>query len=99
MAGVCLAKIGGLAEFPYGIGMSVGIAALGILLQFAINKPAYEEEKIGETEEAREKDLEDTVLGERDTFEEYKVEYEEDQEEKKRADVVRQRLREKKTQD
>ena len=41
LAGMSLAKIGGLAEFPYGIGMSAGFAILSLLIQFAINKPKY----------------------------------------------------------
>lgn len=44
MGGVALAKIGGMAEVPYGIGMSVGLAVLGMLIQFAINKDDGEEE-------------------------------------------------------
>ena len=44
IAGVSLSRLGGLAEFPYGIGLSAGFALLGMLIQFAINKPHNEEE-------------------------------------------------------
>lgn len=44
MAGVSLAKLGNLADIPYGLGMSVGFAVLGMLIQFAINKPDSNEE-------------------------------------------------------
>lgn len=43
MAGMSLAKLGGLADFPYGIGLSAGFAALGMLIQFATNRVKYEE--------------------------------------------------------
>lgn len=44
LAGFSIAKIGGLEQFPYGIGMAVGIALLGILIQFAINKDRYDDD-------------------------------------------------------
>ena len=44
MSGVSLAKLGNLEEIPYGLGMSVGFAVLGMLIQFAINKPVSDEE-------------------------------------------------------
>ena len=44
IAGVSLGRLGGLAEFPYGIGLSAGFALLGMLIQFAINKPHSEDE-------------------------------------------------------
>ena len=44
MAGVSLAQLGNLADIPYGLGMSVGFAILGMLIQFAINKPVSDEE-------------------------------------------------------
>lgn len=50
MAGFSLAKLGGLANIPYGLAMSVGFVALGMLLQFVINKPEYEEEEDEEEE-------------------------------------------------
>lgn len=43
MAGMSLAKLGGLADFPYGIGLSAAFAALGMLIQFATNRVKYEE--------------------------------------------------------
>ena len=45
MAGFSLGKLGGLANVPYGLAMSVGFVALGMLLQFVINKPEYEEDE------------------------------------------------------
>ena len=44
IAGVSLGRLGGLDEFPYGIGRSAGFALLGMLIQFAINKPHSEDE-------------------------------------------------------
>ena len=44
MAGVSLAQLGNLADITYGLGMSVGFAVLGMLIQFAINKPVSDEE-------------------------------------------------------
>lgn len=52
MAGMSLAKLGGLADFPYGIGFSAGFAALGMLIQFATNRSKYEEEPEEEEEAA-----------------------------------------------
>lgn len=51
MAGVSLAKLGNLADIPYGLGMSVCFAVLGMLIQFAINKPASDEEEQDPDEE------------------------------------------------
>ena len=45
MAGISLAKIGDLADFPYGLGLSAGFAVLGMLIQFAINKSHEEDEE------------------------------------------------------
>lgn len=45
MSGFSLAKLGGMQEFPYGALMGVGFAVLGMLIQFAMNKPQYEEEE------------------------------------------------------
>ena len=56
MAGISLAKIGDLADFPYGLGLSAGFAVLGMLIQFAINKSHEEEE---EDEEEEEEDVEE----------------------------------------
>ena len=44
MAGVSAAKLGGLADFPYGLGMSAGIAILGMLVQFATNRRKNDED-------------------------------------------------------
>lgn len=45
MSGFSLAKLGEMQEFPYGALMGVGFAALGMLIQFAMNKPQYEDEE------------------------------------------------------
>ena len=45
MAGMSLAKIGGLADFPYGIGLSAAFAVLGMLIQFATNRSRYKEDE------------------------------------------------------
>lgn len=44
LAGLSIAKIAGLAQFPYGVGMAAGIVILGMLIQFAINKDRYDED-------------------------------------------------------
>lgn len=54
MAGVSLAKLGNLADIPYGLGMSVGFAIIGMLIQFAINKPAADDEDDMDDEDIRE---------------------------------------------
>lgn len=54
MAGVSLAKLGNLADIPYGLGMSVGFAIIGMLIQFAINKPAAADEDDMDDEDIRE---------------------------------------------
>lgn len=53
MAGMALAKLGGLAEFPYGVGLSAAFAALGMLIQFATNKKKYIDEYEEEEEYAK----------------------------------------------
>lgn len=45
MAGFSLAKLGGLADIPYGLGLSVACALLGMLIQFATNRRRVEEEE------------------------------------------------------
>ena len=50
MSGVSLAKLGNLEDIPYGLGMSVGFAVLGMLIQFAINKPVSDEEYAAQDE-------------------------------------------------
>ncbi|MDO5136729.1 MAG: DUF4203 domain-containing protein [Eubacteriales bacterium] len=44
LSGFSIARLGGLSEIPYGIAMSAGCAILGMLIQFALNRPVYEEE-------------------------------------------------------
>ena len=56
MAGVSLAKLGDLADFPYGLGMSVGFAIIGMLIQFAINNPASDNEEDLDDEQDSEQD-------------------------------------------
>ena len=38
MAGFSLARLGNMADIPYGVGLSVGFALLGMLIQFATNR-------------------------------------------------------------
>ena len=56
LAGLSIAQMGGLAQFPYGIGMAVGIALLGMLIQFAINKDRDEEEESEDEDEPYEEE-------------------------------------------
>ena len=56
MAGVSLAQLGHLDNIPYGVGMSLGFGVLGILIQFAINKPQVEQEVEEEMIEVAEQD-------------------------------------------
>ena len=51
MAGVSAAKLGGLADFPYGLGMSAGFAILGMLIQFATNRRKRDEDDAAEDED------------------------------------------------
>lgn len=54
MAGVSLAKLGGLPDIPYGIVLSIAFALLGMLIQFATNRRRtddYEEDEIVEEKE------------------------------------------------
>ena len=51
MAGVSAAKLGGLADFPYGLGMSAGFAILGMLIQFATNRRKRAEDDEAEDED------------------------------------------------
>ena len=45
MAGISMAKLGGLADIPYGLGLSVACALLGMLIQFATNRRRVIEEE------------------------------------------------------
>ena len=52
MAGVSLAKLGGLEDIPYGILLGIAFAVLGMMIQFATNRRKYyEDEEEDETEE------------------------------------------------
>lgn len=51
LAGLSIAKIAGLAQFPYGVGMAAGIVILGMLIQFAINKDRYEDDEEDDEDE------------------------------------------------
>lgn len=50
MAGLSAAKLGGLADFPYGLGLSVGFTLLGMLIQFATNRSRPDDEDEDEEE-------------------------------------------------
>ena len=68
MAGISLAKLGNLADIPYGLGMSIGFAVLGILIQLAINKPQTEEEQEDgeeETDEVQDRTHQEKISQER----------------------------------
>ncbi len=76
MAGMSLAKLGGLADFPYGIGLSAGFAALGMLIQFATNRVKYEEPEEYEEPVLRKKKIQNeqrTYKGESRGYEEIPV--------------------------
>lgn len=61
MAGMSLAKLGGLADFPYGIGLSAAFAALGMLIQFATNRKKYIDDDQEDDEEDYEEELREPV--------------------------------------
>lgn len=44
LAGYSLARLGNMEEIPYGVGFSIGFAILGMLIQFATNKPRDNED-------------------------------------------------------
>lgn len=52
LAGLSLAQLGSLPEIPYGIAMSAGFAALGMLVQFALNKPEKDSEETDTDDDA-----------------------------------------------
>lgn len=51
MSGISLTKLGNLSDIPYGLGMSVGFAILGMLIQFSINKSVSNEGKTDDKED------------------------------------------------
>ena len=53
LAGVSLAQLGGLAQFPYGVGIAAGIAILGIAIQFAINRERDDDDEDEEKPEEK----------------------------------------------
>lgn len=59
LAGFSLSRLGSLAEFPYGIGLSAGFAIMGLLIQFATNRKEDEEEEAAEEAEAQKKGQDD----------------------------------------
>lgn len=75
LAGISCARLGGLEEIPYGVGMSIGFALLGMLIQFATNK-TREEEAEEEPEPGKERDLEAEEF--LDDLEEFDDEWKED---------------------
>lgn len=48
LSGFSMARLGGLSQMPYGLGLSAGCALLGMVIQFAINKPRYTREEYSE---------------------------------------------------
>lgn len=91
MAGFALSKLGGLSEIPYGIALSVCFALLGLLIQFATNRPKEEEEE----EEDRKKDSASGMDREMPEYEDYDYDYDDLEEEientAKRQPAKRQR--------
>ena len=53
MAGISLAKLGGLDDIPYGLGLSVLCALLGMVIQFATNRCVVIEEEEYEPEKVK----------------------------------------------
>ena len=51
MSGFSAARLGGLADIPYGLGLSAGFALLGMLIQFATNRGRDDDEYEYEYEE------------------------------------------------
>ena len=45
LSGFATAKLANMEEIPFGIIFSIGFALVGMLIQFAINKPRYEDEE------------------------------------------------------
>lgn len=80
MAGFSLSRLGGLAEIPYGIAMSVGFALLGLLVQFATNKVKEED---GDDEKEERKGRQSAAYGEDaeledELYDNYEDDYEEE---------------------
>lgn len=71
MAGFSLSRLGGLSEIPYGIGLSVGFALLGLLIQFATNKTKEEDEE-------EESEYSDSRNTRQDAYRDETEDYEED---------------------
>lgn len=61
LAGISLAKLAGMAQFPYGLGMSLGFSVLGMAIQFAINPPEEDEDEEDEDEEEDEEESEEEL--------------------------------------
>lgn len=58
MAGLSLAKIGGMNQIPFGILLSLGFALLGMLIQFAINRSSDDEDDDDDEEDEEENETE-----------------------------------------
>lgn len=53
LSGFATAKLANMEEIPFGIIFSVGFSLVGMLIQFAINKPKYEDDYDGEEDDGR----------------------------------------------
>lgn len=79
MAGYALARLGNLAEIPYGIAMGIGFALIGLLIQFATNRGSDEEDEDEEENHSRADDKTDAFnknkrdAGNNDKSEKYAV--------------------------
>ncbi len=78
MAGVSLAKLGGLEDIPYGILLSIAFAVLGMMIQFATNRRKHYEDEEEEEEAGEEK----RSSRRKRTEEEYSDGYQDDRREK-----------------
>ena len=54
LSGFATAKLANMEEIPFGIIFSVGYALIGMLIQFAINKPRYEDDEDDEEDDDEE---------------------------------------------
>ena len=51
LSGFSAAKLAKMEEIPFGIIFSIGFALVGMLIQFAINKPKYDDDYDDEEDE------------------------------------------------
>ena len=76
LSGFSAAKLAKMEEIPFGIIFSIGFALVGMLIQFAINKPKYDDEN--ETKRRGKKERDDKKNPSREQYRKYPEEYEDD---------------------